>query len=173
MDSQGSSASFSLFKWQVHVNEKTLSDSEILPTLSHCVSAMLLATRARSGCSKSIMIPMKQQAPPTQGIPPVNSITESESLLNIWVWNTSITFSSSMEARSPIKAMKVFYRMVGQDEANKMLDSMTSDVQDITLPADVINTIIHILRSSSPLLPQSNQQYLNWTVGLLEKWEER
>ncbi|KAI1456003.1 ubiquitin-conjugating enzyme E2-binding protein [Annulohypoxylon moriforme] len=163
-------SSISLFKWKVHVNEKIKRDIDISPNLSHCISAMLIATMARSGCSKSIILPMKSQGQPARGIPQDDE--ETPPLLNIWVFNSNITFSSTEQLRSPIKALKVFYRMVGQDEADQLLDSMTSGVQDITLPADAIEKLIEILRSSNGLYPPNDHQLHNWKVGLLEKWDE-
>ncbi|KAI1106994.1 ubiquitin-conjugating enzyme E2-binding protein [Jackrogersella minutella] len=161
-------SSVSLFKWKVHVDEQTSRGFDKSPNLSHCISAMLLATMARSGCSKSIILPMKQDQS-AQNEPQPDKITQS--LLNIWVFNSNISFSSTEETRSPIKAVKVFYRMVSRDEADKLLDSMTSDVQDITLPADAIGKVIDILGSSNTLLPQSDRQLKEWKVGLLEKWD--
>ncbi|KAI1379389.1 ubiquitin-conjugating enzyme E2-binding protein [Hypoxylon crocopeplum] len=169
LNDQGSSAS--LFKWQVYVDEHAQQGTSAPPELSHCISAMLLATMARSGCSKSIVMPMKVQTQPDEGIQPANGKSQPQSLLNIWVFNSNITFSSTEETRSPIHAVKVFYRMVSQDEADKLLDSMTSDVQDITLPADAIRKVVDMLSSSNHLLSQSDRQFQEWTVGLLEKWD--
>ncbi|KAI0152235.1 ubiquitin-conjugating enzyme E2-binding protein [Hypoxylon sp. NC0597] len=166
LNDQGTSVS--LFKWQVQVNEESHRSSSEPPRLSHCMSAMLLATMARSGCSKSIILPLKVQDQKTQDDSQANGTTKS--LLNIWVFNSNITFSSTEEARSPIQAVKVFYRMITQAEADKLLDSMTSDVQDIYLPADAIRKVIDILSSSNHVLPQNDRQFKEWKVGLLEKW---
>ncbi|KAI0387525.1 ubiquitin-conjugating enzyme E2-binding protein [Hypomontagnella monticulosa] len=167
LNDQGSSAS--LFKWQVHVDEQTPEGVGEPPSLTHCISAMLLATMSRSGCSKSIILPMKVQNQQTQAASQTSETTQS--LLNIWVFNSNITFSSTKEAKSPVKAIKVFFRMVSQEEADKLLDSMTSDVQDITLPNDAIQKVTEILSSSNQLLPESDRQLKDWQVGLLEKWD--
>ncbi|KAI2624351.1 ubiquitin-conjugating enzyme E2-binding protein [Hypoxylon sp. NC1633] len=164
-------SSVSLFKWQVQVNEQPQQSHSSLPNLSHCISAMLLATIARSGCSKSIIMPMKVPTQSVQRAPTASRTSQPQPLLNIWVLNNSITFSSTEEARSPLQAVKVFYRMVSQEEANKLLDSMVSDVQDITLPIDAIGQVIDILNSSNHILPQSDRQFKEWTVGLVEKWD--
>ncbi|KAI2636922.1 ubiquitin-conjugating enzyme E2-binding protein [Hypomontagnella submonticulosa] len=167
LNDQGSSAS--LFKWQVYVDERAPGGIGRSPSLAHCISAMLLATMARSGCSKSIILPMKVQDQPAQTASETNGTAPS--LLNLWVFNSNITFSSTKEAKSPIKAIKVFYRMVSQEEADKMLDSMTSDVQDITLPGNAIEQVSEILSNSNHLLPESDRQLKNWQVSLLEKWD--
>ncbi|KAI1386211.1 ubiquitin-conjugating enzyme E2-binding protein [Hypoxylon trugodes] len=160
-------ASISLFKWQIQVDEQAQGITTP-PRLSHCISAMLLATMARSGCSKSIILPMKSQDQPVKDDSEANGLTKP--LLNIWVFNNNITFSSTEEANSPVQAVKVFYRMVSQSQADTLLDSMTSDVQDITLPTDAIEKVIDILRSSNQLLPQGGRKLGEWTIGLVEKW---
>ncbi|OTB10542.1 hypothetical protein K445DRAFT_242346 [Daldinia sp. EC12] len=166
LSDQGSAVT--LFKWQVYVDEQIPRGPDNCPNLFHWISSILLATMARSGCSKSILLPMKLKGNPTQAVSQTNGAYQS--LLNIWVFN-NISFSSTGEERSPIKAVKVFYRMVSQDEANKLLDSMVSDVQDITLPPDAINKVKDILDSNNQLLPQSDRQFKEWKVSLLEKWE--
>ena len=95
---------------------------------------------------------------------------QTESLLNIWVFNSNITFSSTEEPRSPVNAVKVLYRLVAREEANKMMDSMTSDVQDISLPTDAIKRVTSLLEASNALLPKSDRHFKEWTVGLIEKW---
>ncbi|KAI0846851.1 ubiquitin-conjugating enzyme E2-binding protein [Daldinia vernicosa] len=155
-------AAVTLFKWQVYVDEQIPRGPSNSPNLVHWVGSILLSTIARSGCSKSILLPMKLKDQPAESV--------SQSLLNIWVFN-NISFSSTGEGRSPIKAIKVFYRMVNQGEADKLLDSMTSDVQDITLPAEAIEKVKDILNSNNLLLPQSDRQFKEWKVSLLEKWE--
>ncbi|KAI0111410.1 ubiquitin-conjugating enzyme E2-binding protein [Daldinia grandis] len=161
-------AAVTLFKWQVYVDEQIPRGPDDSPNLFHCVSSILLATIARSGCSKSILLPMKLKDQPAHGVPQANGT--SQSLLNIWVFN-NISFSSTGEGRSPLKAIKVFYRMVSQGEADKLLDSMMSDVQDITLPAEAIEKVKDILNSNNFLLPQSDRQFKEWKVSLLEEWE--
>ncbi|KAI0161708.1 ubiquitin-conjugating enzyme E2-binding protein [Hypoxylon sp. FL1284] len=162
-------ASVSLFKWRLRLGEKPRTAPRTIPSLDHCFSAMLLATMTRSGCSKSIILPMKVQAQSDQDAPQIDK-TSSSQLLNIWVFNNNITFSSNQLA-DPTLAIKVFYRMVSQEEADKMLDSMTSDVQDINLPADAIGEVLDTLNRSNTFLPPSNRWFKEWKVGLLEKWD--
>lgn len=107
---------------------------------------------------------------PDPGIPKSTRHIQSKSLLNIWVFNGNITFSSTEEANSPVKAVKVLYRFVSQEEADKTLESMTSDAQDIALPADAINGVVAILAKSNSLIPESDRHFKEWTVGLIEKW---
>ncbi|CAJ2513826.1 Uu.00g019450.m01.CDS01 [Anthostomella pinea] len=165
----GEASSISLFKWQVSINERNpqAATTTKTPSLPQCVSAMLLATMARSGCSKSIILPMKTQSP---SVPNGAQAKRSRSLLNIWVFNGNITFSSTQDSSSPVNAVKVLYRMVSQEEAEKMLDSMTSDVQDISLPAEATDLVIELLEKSNGFVPQSDRRFKEWTIGLLEKW---
>lgn len=93
-----------------------------------------------------------------------------QDLLNIWVFNTNITFSSTEAPASPTNAAKVFYRIVSQEEADKMVESITSDVQDISLPSEAIARIAGLLQKSNCFVPESDRKFKQWTVGLLEKW---
>ncbi|KAI1324029.1 ubiquitin-conjugating enzyme E2C-binding protein [Xylariaceae sp. FL0255] len=180
-------SSVSIFKWQITVNpidNKNTSTSTstspstknppppktVLPTLSQCVSAMLLATMARSGCSKSIILPIKSQ---TSQTPSSQDVTTPKNLLHIWTFNPNITFSSTSASRPRISAIKVFYKTITQPEADKMLESMTSDVQDISLPADAIVSIVELLDASNLFVPESSRFFKGkeWKVGLLEKWD--
>jgi hypothetical protein len=73
---------------------------------------------------------------------------------------------------SPVSAVKVLYRMVSQGEADEMIESMTSDVQEITLPATAVQGVAELLVRSNTFLPANDQKFKEWTVGLLEKWNE-
>ncbi|KAJ8132944.1 hypothetical protein O1611_g680 [Lasiodiplodia mahajangana] len=160
--------SISIFKWQVLIKQQNGNIPELSPSLAQCVSAMLLATMARSGCSKSILLPMKGLSP--DGSKPENAV-DVQGLLNIWVFNANITFSSTEAPISPLTAVKVFYRTISKEEADKMLDSITSDVQDISLPIEAITTIAGLLKESNAFVPESDRKFKEWTVGLLEKWD--
>ncbi|KAI0187316.1 ubiquitin-conjugating enzyme E2-binding protein [Xylaria flabelliformis] len=156
-------SSISLFKWQVLVQQQNHASPELPPpSLAQCVSAMLLATMARSGCSKSILLPIKAQ-------PSLEGANQLQDLLNIWVFNANITYSSTEAPTSPTTAIKVFYRTVNQKAADKMLDSITSDVQDISLPSEAITAIFGLLNKSNDFIPQSDRKFQEWTVGLLGK----
>lgn len=161
---QASSAS--IFKWQVLVQRRNRNVSELPPSLAQCVSAMLIATMGRSGCSKSVLLPTKTHADvKSEGIGAVDD------LLHIWVFNANITFSSTEASTSPTSAIKVFYRTIKREEADKMLDSMTSDVQDLSLPPEAISTIAKLLNDSNGFIPEADRKFKEWTVGLVEKWD--
>ncbi|KAI0459727.1 ubiquitin-conjugating enzyme E2-binding protein [Xylaria acuta] len=159
--------SISLFKWQVLVRQQNQTNQELpAPSLAQCVSAMLLATMARSGCSKSILLPIKAQASRGAKSKDASQVRE---LLNIWVFNANIAYSSTEASTSPASAIKVFYRTVSRQEADKMLDSITSDVQDISLPSEAIMTITELLSKSNDFVPETDREFKEWAVGLLVK----
>ncbi|KAI0414465.1 ubiquitin-conjugating enzyme E2-binding protein [Xylaria grammica] len=163
--------SVSIFKWQVVVKQQNQAAPESSPNLAQCVSAMLLATMARSGCSKSVLLPIKAQTDcPRDGSKSEHG-SRVQDVLNIWIFNANITFSSTEASTSPINAAKVLYRTVSQEEADKMVESITSDVQEISLPSDAITTIFGLLDRSNRLVPESDRKFKEWTIGLLEKWD--
>ncbi|KAI1302237.1 ubiquitin-conjugating enzyme E2-binding protein [Xylaria venustula] len=165
-------SSSSIFKWQVVVKQRNRNVPESYPNLAQCVSAMLLATMARSGCSKSVLLPIKAQSSLSTDLSKSEDTSQTRNLLNIWVFNANITFSSTEAASSPIHAVKVFYRTVSQEQADKMVESMISDVQDISLPSEAIATITELLQKSNRFIPESDRKFKEWTVGLLEKWDD-
>ncbi|KAH7030967.1 ubiquitin-conjugating enzyme E2-binding protein [Microdochium trichocladiopsis] len=165
--------SVSFFKWQVIITTAAAAHSARLdkakvPTLSHCVSAMLLATLGRTGCSKSILMPIKTSP----------STTTSHKLLHVWLFNGNIKFSSSVAGETgsvsggPQAAVKVLFKLVSEAEADKLLHALTSDTQDISLPADAIETTSELLQESNGYLPPSERTFKEWSVGLVSRWEE-
>ena len=67
--------------------------------------------------------------------------------------------------------MKVLYQTISVDKAYEMIESLTSDVQDISLPSSVIKESRATLVASNGLLPERDQEFKDWRVGLLERWE--
>ncbi|KAI0508593.1 ubiquitin-conjugating enzyme E2-binding protein [Xylaria bambusicola] len=164
-------SSVSIFKWQVVVQLQEQKMPESFPSLAQCVSAMLIATMARSGCSQSILLPSKHQSNGMLRSPESKDGNQGKDLLNIWVFNANFIFSSTEAPASPINAMKVFYRTVSQEEADKMIESMTLGVQDISLPSEAIAILVDLLQKSNYFVPVSDRRFKDWNVGLLEKWD--
>lgn len=160
-------SSATLYKWQLCIDGP--ADSSTLPlaplSLSNCVSSMLMATLSQSGCSKSVIVP--------SGALPLPA---SSQLLHIWLFNNNITFSTTETATGfgaaavAVPAVKVLHRMVNRAEADKMIESMTSDVQEITLPDMATVQLRGLLEESNKFLPEADRRFKEWTVGLLEKW---
>lgn len=173
-------SSVTLFKWQVNIATAdsvatTQGTRQEVPSVAHCISAMLLATLSRTGCSKSILMPINTSHPVSlsrTGYP-------GTKLLHIWLFNPNITYSSSVATRMgatgsdrPQTAVKVLFRFVDEEEADKLLHSMTSDTQDISLPVDAIETMTELLGRSNDFLPPSERVFKEWTVGLVSRWQQ-
>ncbi|GKT41910.1 uncharacterized protein ColSpa_02091 [Colletotrichum spaethianum] len=149
-----------LLKWQVSC--RTTSPSAP-PSSAECLAATLVATLSRSGSSKSVVVPTFQ---PPQGA----AGAESSPALHLWVLNSSIAYASSRR-EGKRSAIKLLYREITQEDADAMLESMTSDVQEVNLPTAEIAKAAQGLKASSGLLPPSERVFKEWSVGLLDKWE--
>jgi hypothetical protein len=68
-------------------------------------------------------------------------------------------------------AIKVLYQDIDAEEGNKLVDSMTSGVQEISFPAPAIRAARQVLQESNNLMPASERLFQQWHVGLLERWE--
>jgi ubiquitin-protein ligase E3 D len=146
---------------------------------------MLISTLSRSGCSKSIIQPMTTDDCTHSHAESFPEWDPSSSLLHIWLFNKNIAFTStarteSLEAQSgqdgedeaAIPAVKVLYRLVSREEADRLGQSITSDVQDIALPDAVVRGVRKLLEQSTVYLPENDRKFGGlWSVGLLEKWK--
>ncbi|KAH7171065.1 ubiquitin-conjugating enzyme E2-binding protein [Dactylonectria macrodidyma] len=152
--------SVTLFKWQITC--QTFAPS-LNPSSSECLAATLMATISRSGSSKSIITPhMLGSSPP--------ELDQPRTDLYLWVLNPNVVYSSSSIEGSKT-AMKILYRSIEQEEGNKLIESLNSDVQEISLPQPAIEAAKETLKSSSLLLPTRERTFKEWDVGLLERWE--
>ncbi|KAK2037287.1 hypothetical protein LZ31DRAFT_509951 [Colletotrichum somersetense] len=155
-------ASVVLLKWQVSCQTASSSSAAAAPTSSECLAAALTATLSRSGSSKSVVVPTFPSSSPS-----------SSPALHLWILNSHIVYaSSSRRGGAPRSAIKLLYREIAQEEADAMLESMTSDVQEVNLPAAAIAAAAEELRASSGLLPPGERALKEWNVGLLDKWEK-
>lgn len=153
-------ASVTLYKWQITLAFSS-DNARTQPDLANCVASMLISTLSRSGCSKSIILPVGS-----------SNSTLSDSLLNIWLFNGNISFTSTARLETEtVPAVKILYRFVSKEEAERMSESMTSDVQDITLPASAVDSLKRLLGESSEWLPKDDRKFKEWAVGLLVKWK--
>lgn len=91
-------------------------------------------------------------------------------MLYVWVLNPNVVYTSSF-VQGKRAAMKVLFREVTQEEGNKILDSIVSDVQDLYLPTPTIDSSREALMLNSQLLPGSERSFKEWQVGLLDRWE--
>lgn len=156
-------ASVTLFKWQVLCETSTPSQP---PSSLQCLAATLTATISRSGSAKSVIMPYNL------AIRGDDEVDESSRLaLHLWVLNPHLVYaSSSLDGMQGV--MKVLYRIIDCGEGNKMVESLTSDVQEISLPASVIEVARDSLETSTLILPEHERQFKEWSVGLLDRWRQ-
>lgn len=94
-----------------------------------------------------------------------------ESLLHIFQFNQKISLTSSVvSSQEPISAVKILYRFVTKAEADRLSESLMSDVQDVILPSPVVRGLKQLLENSNQWLPSQSRTMKEWTVGLLERW---
>lgn len=144
-----------LFKWQVSC--QTVS-ARLEPTASDCLAANLLATLARSGSAKSVVLPtLLPQVPTAHAI-------------HIWILNGNMAYSSTAQRGGARPALKLLYRYIAQDKAEEMLESFSTDIQEVNLPADAIEAVVASLETSTLYLPPAERVFKDFQVGLLSKW---
>ncbi|WYZ34528.1 hypothetical protein EsH8_I_000804 [Colletotrichum jinshuiense] len=161
-----------LLKWQVScqtVAPAAANSPRPPPSSSDCLAATLIATLSRSGSSKSVVVPAFQPAQITAADGAGGGLSSSPAL-HLWILNSNITYASS-QREGPRSAIKLLYREIAQHEADSMLESMTSDVQEVSLPTAAIVKAAAALKGSSELLPPSERVFKEWNVGLLDKWQ--
>ncbi|KAK2006693.1 hypothetical protein LZ32DRAFT_611035 [Colletotrichum eremochloae] len=155
-------ASVVLLKWQVSCQTASPSAAAAAPSSSECLAAALTATLSRSGSSKSVVVPTFSSS----------SSSASSPALHLWILNSHIVYASSLRRGGAARsAIKLLYREITQEEADTMLESMMSDVQEVNLPRAAIAAAAEELRASTGLLPPGERALKEWNVGLLDKWE--
>ncbi|RDA96052.1 hypothetical protein CP533_5820 [Ophiocordyceps camponoti-saundersi (nom. inval.)] len=148
------STSVTLFKWQITC--ETLSPGKI-PNLVECLAATLLAAISRSACAKSVVAPY---APDEE---------KGSRALHLWVLNANMVYTSSAR-QGRRAAMKMLYREISLEEGHDLVDSMTSNVQEISLPKTAIDAVQRALEASTALMPEQERSFKNWSAGLLDRW---
>ncbi|EPE05938.1 eukaryotic translation initiation factor 3 subunit d [Ophiostoma piceae UAMH 11346] len=162
-------AAANLFKWQVDC----ASVASSAPTVADCVAATLVATIARTGSSKSVILPIYE----------VDEKEGSEDkILQVWVLNSNICFASSMTSTisaatasmtEPRPAIKLLFKYIERSVADDLVVKLNSDVQEINLPSDTIVAVMKQLEASNGLLPASERAFKEWRIGLMERWGGR
>ncbi|CAK7273348.1 hypothetical protein SEPCBS119000_005607 [Sporothrix epigloea] len=153
-----------LFKWQVSVTGTCSSP----PSMAECVGATLISTVQRTGSSKSLVLPI-HELDCVSGR--VDASGKEEKVLQVWVLNSTIKFAAWPTVMAAGAAIKLLYRFVPRKDAEKMLDSLNSDVQEISLPRETIVAMTDLLEISNGLLPPSVRLFQEWKVGLLPRWK--
>ncbi|KAK5990789.1 hypothetical protein PT974_09062 [Cladobotryum mycophilum] len=152
-------SSVTLFKWQVTCETGMPSKA---PSSSECLAATLIATISRSGSSKSVITP--------HGLTFLDE-KQAASLrsLYLWVLNANVVYTSNT-TQGRKTAIKVLYQNIDEEAGNKLVESMTSGVQEINFPAAAIETAREVIQESNALLPKPERLFQQWHVGLLERW---
>ncbi|KAI5466345.1 ubiquitin-conjugating enzyme E2-binding protein [Mariannaea sp. PMI_226] len=155
-------ASVTLFKWQISCQTLTPSRG---PSSLECLVATLIATISRSGSSKSILTPHILG-------PSSVAAGQSRQDLHLWVLNPNVTYASS-SLTGCRTAMKILHKDIDSEEGGKLIESLNSDVQEITLPMASIDAARDKLKSNSLLLPTGERSFKEWRVSLLDRWDGR
>lgn len=166
-------AAVTLLKWQISCN----SISNLSPGLEECLAATLISTIARSGSSKSLLLPITETIVTTGG---EEEGIGKDKVVHIWVLNSGIVYASSSSdeaavakrrpgAGSGTLAIKLLYRWVSREEADRMLDSLTGDAQEVNIPVKAIQEVMQHLDESNSLLPATERIFKEWKVGLLRR----
>ncbi|KAK1758256.1 ubiquitin-conjugating enzyme E2-binding protein [Echria macrotheca] len=145
-------AAVTLLKWQISCK----SASGILPGIPECLAATLTSTISRSGSAKSLITPIP------------DSQEKSDQAIHIWVLNSGIVYSSSAISQST-PAIKLLYKEIGREQADRMLEDLNCDAQEINLPAKAISSVLDHLDESNMMLPSTERALKGWKVGLLKR----
>lgn len=81
-----------------------------------------------------------------------------------------MAYSSSLQRGGPRSALKLLYRRIPQQQADEMLESFSSDVQEVNLPVEAIEAAAQSLETTTSYLPPAERTFKEWQVGLLSKW---
>ncbi|KAM3527614.1 hypothetical protein MY4038_006274 [Beauveria bassiana] len=143
------------YKWQISCE---ISSIQKPPSSSDCLVATLLSTIARSGSSKSVVMP--------RNMPLADNTLRH---LQLWVLNNNVIFTGNQKS-TPTSAVKVLFKEIEEKEALELVESLSNDVQDVNFPAQAIKVARETLTFSKYMLPSSERSFQEWQVGLLERW---
>ncbi|KAK0660807.1 ubiquitin-conjugating enzyme E2-binding protein [Cercophora samala] len=146
-------AAVTLLKWQISCK----STSGSAPGITECLAATIISTISRSASSKSLIMPINETGSDVK-----------QTVIYAWVLNANIVYSSSNGA-SGTPAVKLLYQRISREEADKMLEAVTCEAQEINLPAMAIERVIEHLDESNGLLPEKERLFKEWRVGLLTR----
>ncbi|KAK0723993.1 ubiquitin-conjugating enzyme E2-binding protein [Apiosordaria backusii] len=146
-------AAVTLLKWQISCT--SISGAE--PGITECLAATIISTISRSASSKSLIMPINETEPEAK-----------QTVIYVWVLNANIVYSSSNGATGT-PAIKLLYQRISREDADKMLEGVTCEAQEINLPAGAIESVIEHLDESNGLLPEKERVFKEWRVGLLTR----
>src|SRR5205814_1154622 len=130
-------ASVRLFKWQVACQTTAKTNP---PNSSDCLVAMLLTTLSRYGSSRSVITPTYPWEE-SQGHRYRHRLVEGM-LLHVWILNSNIKYSSTEAGSQTGKpAIKLLYQPISGVDADKMLESVTADVHEVSLAGEALSDV--------------------------------
>lgn len=91
-------------------------------------------------------------------------------LCQIWIFNPDVRYVTSKRPQEGIRAVKIFYQKI--DDPQRLLDQQIS-LEDSELPSPLFEQFQIVLADNTSLLPRMARNFREWTVGLLERYEER
>ncbi|PKS06532.1 hypothetical protein jhhlp_007280 [Lomentospora prolificans] len=159
--------SIDIFKWQVNCQTASLLKA---PTAPECLAATLLASLSRSGSAKAVVLPIPCGVP-TQLSDGGAQPSHYGQVLYAWILNPNISYTSSEEVGGPKNAVKLLYMVIDRVTADKLIEPVTSDIQDLSLAQDALDQSISFLNASNCLFPQEQRCYNDFKVGLLNRYE--
>lgn len=77
-------------------------------------------------------------------------------------------YTSSLR-ESPATSIKLLYKFVTPQAADRLLESVTSDTQELSLPESETRSVAEILDLSNSELPNKERTFQEWKVGFLSK----
>lgn len=163
-----SSPAVTLYKWQVLVDTGKTKSGGLPPSAEQCLAASLLANVARSGSSKSLVMPMSGLLLSADD---QDKGKKGGRALHIWILNSTISYTSTLGCGARTSAIKLLFKVIGEEEANGMLESFSSDAQDVSLPEHALESVVETLEHSNTIIPASDRAFQGWVVGLLGKWD--
>jgi ubiquitin-protein ligase E3 D len=150
-----------LFKWQVSC-KTTITSPNIPPSSLQCLAATLTSNISRYASTKSVIMP--------HGLLSKDEIERGpDSSLHLWVLNPRLIYTSS-EVNGRREAMKVLYREIDYEEGIKMIETVSSEVQEVSTSASMIESVRSGLQQSTESLPDDARRFKDWRVGLLDRW---
>ena len=87
--------------------------------------------------------------------------------LLLWVFTPDLLYSSTLQAKTVQRAMKILYQRISR--ASDMLESHSMKMEEIRLPQDAIDILQRSLRASTRMLPSGASKIQEWDVGLLDR----
>lgn len=164
-----------IWKWSIKLSPSTPLNSSgpdlpQTPSISSVIAAQISSILQAQCCSRLLLLPLGWKLRSVDS----NTPDTSSPLLSFWVLTPTLRYSSTSHSTSiqaPLTsgtlAMKVFWKSVSEQEADKLMNT----AEEVPLPSEAIEEVSNTLHKSALMLPPSARKFQGWDVGLLERWE--